>query len=207
MDFAPTIKRIQEHLGLKADGVPGRLTWEAISKALGIEDPPALTADEIISAFSAQVDPRSESNIDGLLPIVRPFARQLIAQANEELAPKTVKITSGYRTFSEQNELYEQGRSKPGKIVSNARGGYSNHNFALAFDVTLFDEEGKPIWESALYKQIGRIGRGLGLIWGGDWNTPDEPHFELRPEWAAGLGESEALAEYRERQKKGIALV
>jgi peptidoglycan L-alanyl-D-glutamate endopeptidase CwlK len=207
MDLTPTIKAVQAKLGLTTDGIAGPLTWAAISKALGVDEQPPgrpLTSDEIDTAWSVPVDPRSESNIDSLMPVVRPLARQLIHEANAVLAPKVVKVTSGYRTFSEQKELYD--KYKTGGPQA-APPGYSNHNYALAFDVTLFDENDKPIWESALYKTIGKIGRTVGLIWGGDWHSVDEPHFEFRPEWAADLSEDEALQAYRDRRNKGVAIV
>jgi peptidoglycan L-alanyl-D-glutamate endopeptidase CwlK len=44
-------------------------------------------------------------------------------------------ITSGVRTIAEQDAIYQIGRSKPGKLVTNARGGQSYHNFGCAVDV------------------------------------------------------------------------
>jgi peptidoglycan L-alanyl-D-glutamate endopeptidase CwlK len=41
------------------------------------------------------------------------------------------KIISGTRTYGEQNELFAQGRMKPGPIVTRARGGQSNHKFGV----------------------------------------------------------------------------
>ena len=115
----------------------------------------------------------------------------------------TIKVISGTRSYDQQNALYEQGRSKPGPIVTKARGGYSNHNFAIAFDIGLFDE-GKYIPESPLYKVVGSIGKSMGLEWGGDWRSiVDEPHFQLRPEWAEGVSESSMLAELRNRHDTG----
>ena len=48
--------------------------------------------------------------------------------------------------------------------MTNARGGYSNHNFGIAFDVGVF-EGSKYIGESPKYKAIGAIGMDLGLEW------------------------------------------
>lgn len=42
--------------------------------------------------------------------------------------------THGFRTYGEQMELWSQGRTKPGNIVTNAKGGQSAHNFGLAID-------------------------------------------------------------------------
>lgn len=149
-----------------------------------------------------KVDARSEGNIATLHPQVRPLARALIQKA----AQRGIKavITSGTRTYAEQNDLYEQGRSKPGKVVTNARGGQSNHNFGIAFDITLFDGA-SPVWESPKYKTVGQIGKSLGLNWGGDWaSIKDEPHFELHPEWAKDLSESAMLSKLRERHSNGV---
>jgi peptidoglycan L-alanyl-D-glutamate endopeptidase CwlK len=72
-----------------------------------------------------------------LLPQVQPYARALIGKA--AAAGITIKVISGLRTHEEQNDLYAQGRTKRGPIVTNARGGYSNHNFGIAFDAGVFE--------------------------------------------------------------------
>jgi hypothetical protein len=65
------------------------------------------------------------------------------------------------RSFAEQDALYAQGRTKPGKIVTKARGGFSNHNFGVAFDIGVFKGGSDPekaktfVPESPLYKVIG----------------------------------------------------
>lgn len=56
-----------------------------------------------------------------------------------------ILITCTYRSPSEQADLYAQGRTKPGKIVTNAQPGESAHNYGLALDfVPLIN--GKPDW-------------------------------------------------------------
>ena len=112
-------------------------------------------------------------------------------------------MISGTRTYEEQNALYEQGRTKPGRVVTNARGGYSNHNFGIAFDIGVF-EGGRYLGESPAYKAVGAIGMKLGLEWGGNWKSiQDEPHFQLRPAWARELSERDMLAELRARRALG----
>ena len=114
-----------------------------------------------------------------MLPQVQPLARALIESA--AAIGIAIKIISGTRTYDEQNALYEQGRTKSGRIVTNARGGYSNHNFGIAFDIGVF-EGGRYLDESPAYKAVGALGMKLGLEWGGNWKTiQDEPHFQLRP--------------------------
>ncbi len=147
------------------------------------------------------VDDRSERAIATLHPKVQPLARQLVLDAAAK--DIEIRITSGTRTYDEQNALYEQGRSKPGRIVTNARAGYSNHNFGLAIDVTVF-QDGKPVWESPQYKTLGNLGKALGFAWGGDWQFQDEPHFELRPEWARDKSEKDMLTELRRRHDAGL---
>jgi peptidoglycan L-alanyl-D-glutamate endopeptidase CwlK len=147
------------------------------------------------------VDDRSEKIIATLLLEVQPYARALIAKAAANGI--TIKVISGLRTYDEQNDLYAQGRTKPGHIVSNARGGYSYHNFGFAFDIGVF-EGCKYLDESPKYKAVGALGTDLGLEWGGNWKTiQDEPHFQLRPKWASELTERDMLAELRSRKDSG----
>jgi peptidoglycan LD-endopeptidase CwlK len=89
-----------------------------------------------------------------------------------------IKIISGTRTYAEQNDLFAHGRTKPGPIVTRARGGQSNHNFGVAWDIGIF-KSGEYIPDSQLYQSAGAIGKGQGLEWGGDWKSiQDEPHFQ-----------------------------
>lgn len=91
------------------------------------------------------------------------------------------RIIGGSRTYAEQNALYAQGRSKKGKIVTNARGGQSWHNFGLAYDLGIFTKTGDYLEDSPLYAKAGAIGKVQGLEWGGDWSgIVDEPHFQCK---------------------------
>lgn len=199
-NIATVIAMVQTSLHLIADGDPGEKTWEAISHRM--DDHEELT-DEDISP--EKVDARSETEIAELLPEVQPLARQLVHQA--AAAGVVIKIISAYRSYDEQNALYAQGRSKPGPIVTNANGGYSNHNFAIAFDIGVF-ENGKYMGNSPSYAKVGPIGRALGLAWGGDWKSiKDTPHYELRPTWAAGMNETKMLAGLRDRKARGVSLL
>ena len=191
MTLDATIRAVQAKVGVAVDGNPGPQTWAAIYRQI-VGEPPQIPATPTLA------DQRSEQNIATLLPPVQPLARELIAAA--AAAGIAIKIISGTRTYEEQNALYEQGRSTPGRIVTNARGGYSNHNFGIAFDIGVF-EGGRYLDESPAYKTVGALGKQLGLEWGGDWQSiQDEPHFELRPPWARDMGEGAMLAELRARR-------
>ena len=98
-------------------------------------------------------------------------------------------ITEGFRSVSEQDELYEQGRVAEGEIVTRARGGESYHNYGLAVDFALRDDEGEIIWDTAYdgngngqadWIEVADIARSLGFEWGGDWEDfPDYPHLQM----------------------------
>lgn len=93
-----------------------------------------------------------------------------------------VLIYCTYRDNAEQDELYKQGRAKPGKIVTNARGGDSWHNHRSAFDfVPLVG--GKPQWgDASLYAKCGKIGEECGLEWAGRWSgsLKENAHMQYR---------------------------
>jgi peptidoglycan L-alanyl-D-glutamate endopeptidase CwlK len=194
MSLDQIIRAVQEALGVNSDGKPGPETWQAIYNRICPDaQPPEPSADK--------VDDRSERVIATLLPEVQPYARALIAKAAANGI--NIKVISGLRTYDEQNDLYAQGRTKPGKIVTNARGGYSNHNFGIAFDIGVF-ENSRYLDDSPKYKAVGLLGTDLGLEWGGNWKTiQDEPHFQLRPQWASDLSEKDMLADLRSRKDSG----
>jgi peptidoglycan LD-endopeptidase CwlK len=133
-----------------------------------------------------EFDARSEKNLATLRPKAQPhfraLLRALIAYATSH--GLEVKIISANRTWAEQDALFAKGRTTPpiGKkfIVTNARGGQSNHNFQIAVDIGLF-KDGKYLEESVHYKKVGALGEELGLEWGGRWkDLPDTPHYQIK---------------------------
>ncbi len=193
MKIEELISAVQRTLGVDVDGKAGPETWGAIYKHIVSPTLPDTPPEPDI----APVDPRSEKVIATLLSQVKPFARALVQKA--ALNGISIKIIGGFRTYAEQDALYAQGRTSPGPIVTNAKGGYSNHNFGIAFDVGVFERE-KYLGDSPKYKAVGVLGTELGLEWGGNWKgIVDQPHFQLRPAWASKMKESEMLAELRTR--------
>lgn len=201
MTLDQIIRDSQRAVGALDDGKPGIDTWTRIHARLvppvirrPVNVPPPLITGGI-------VDARSEESIYTLHERVRPYARALVTRA--AAAGITLKIISGLRSYDAQNALYAQGRSKPGSIVTKARGGYSNHNFGIAFDIGIFDGT-KYLAESPRYKAAAAIGIDLGLEWGGNWKgIQDEPHYQLRPSWAADMRDGVMLAELRRRKDSG----
>lgn len=194
MNIDTIIREVQTALKLTPDGKAGPVTWAAVyDKIVGKKAP-----DEHAPSITWPVDDRSETNIATLHPKVQSYARALILRAKD--SGITIKIISGTRSYDEQAKLYAQGRTEPGKRVTNAGPGYSNHNFGLAFDIGVFSGN-RYLEESPAYKAVGALGIELGLEWGGNWRSlQDEPHFQLRPQWAASLAESDMLAELRRRK-------
>ncbi|WP_051424674.1 M15 family metallopeptidase [Paenibacillus graminis] len=99
-------------------------------------------------------------------------------------------ITQGLRTIAKQDALYAQGRTKPGPIVTNARGGHSYHNYGLAIDFALLQPDGRNVsWDMnrdgngdrvADWKGVVQQAKALGFEWGGDWTSiKDYPHFQM----------------------------
>jgi len=144
------------------------------------------------------VKAKSAPRLEGLHPVVWQAALRLIERSYAAGIP--ILITQGLRTIEEQNELYAQGRTKPGQIVTNARGGYSYHNFGVAVDFCLLLPDGRNVsWDmtrdgngngKADWMEVVEIAKSIGFDWGGDWKSfKDYPHFEM----TFGL----SLADYR----------
>ena len=93
-------------------------------------------------------------------------------------------ITECYRSPERQDELFEQGRSKPGPVVTYKRGGESNHNKVPtpALDVAFLLVDGSVSWSGLLLSKFARLMKAADarVHWGGDWtNFKDRPHFEV----------------------------
>lgn len=152
---------------------------------------------EKIKVAEGAVDPRSEKNISTMIPKTQVMARRALkAVAGFKY---NCKIISGTRTYAEQNALYAIGRSVKGKKVTNARGGQSNHNFCIAWDVGLFSKAtgnyltGATAAEAKAYRDMAAIVKSKvpGLEWGGDWKSfKDQPHYQV----ATGMSLSQVRA-------------
>lgn len=212
-DVIAAAQRCLAKLGIyhgPANGIADAPTWAAVMNALDI---PALPADAELpphppteQPFEGQVDARSEAMIATLHPHARPKFLAALLAANKAVATQGLHwvITSGTRTYAQQHALWLQGRGLPGPVVTNADSGWSNHNFAIAADTTLFSG-GEPVWDSPLYRRVwGPCVRAALLAWGGDWSgLVDEPHAEDRPEWAEGMSEGAMLARLRALTAQG----
>jgi peptidoglycan LD-endopeptidase CwlK len=197
MRIEEMIAAVQQAVGVSVDGRAGTETWGAIYAALVKKkidgQPPAQAL--------AAVDDRSERTIATLLPQVQPMARALVAESCRRQYPHQNHQRLAH--LCRAGRAVRTGRTKPGKVVTNARGGYSNHNFGIAFDIGVF-EGSRYLPDDPKYKAVGALGIDLGLEWGGNWKGfTDQPHYQLRPLWAVGMRERDTLAELRKRKAEG----
>lgn len=110
---------------------------------------------------------KNSRDLADLLPVVAAKASAFIAACRAQGID--VLITSTLRDAESQNALYAQGRTTPGHIVTNAKGGQSFHNYACAFDFVPI-VNGKAQWDdSKTFDQCGAIAESVGLEWAGRW--------------------------------------
>lgn len=118
-------------------------------------------------------------SLDDLLPPVRQRVDRFLANAKAQGID--LLVTSTYRDNASQEALYAQGRTAPGRIVTNARAGQSFHNHRCAVDVVPI-RNGKPVWDAkdAIWQTVGRLGKEAGLEWAGDWKgrLREMAHFQ-----------------------------
>lgn len=134
-----------------------------------------------------KVSQRNEKSIARLHPQVRGLIRRFINDVYIKHQVQLV-IVQDYRTYAQQDALYAKGRTTSGSIVTNAKGGQSNHNFALAVDVFPLWSDGKLHMDAKsdkknieILRKISSVGKSIGLEWGGDWKSiVDNPHFQLK---------------------------
>lgn len=136
-----------------------------------------------------KVKVKDQRDVNNLHPKVAEMAKTFIAKANQLLNPRgyQVKVISTLRTMDEQRKIYAQGRTTPGKIVSNAVPGRSCHNWGVAFDTGIFQDKiylaggdrAQQAKADELHREIAVLGKQIGLFWGGDFTKPkDLPHFQ-----------------------------
>ena len=117
-------------------------------------------------------------------------------------SPFDFRITDGARTAEEQFALYQIGRSKPGRIVTNCDGKRAKSNHQIKSDgyghaVDIFpcgvieNGEYRKFTSAEGYdeKKLKLIAdhilavaksKNVNIEWGGNWKMNDTPHFELK---------------------------
>jgi len=118
--------------------------------------------------------------LDSLEADFQPLVADLITKVNKATG-RDWRISDGRRTMVQQRDIYAQGRTKPGKVVSNAKPGQSAHNFGYAVDLWPLDGNGNFDWnaDQKLFKVMADIAVSMGLTAGYYFKSFfDMPHVE-----------------------------
>jgi len=91
-----------------------------------------------------------------------------------------VLITETYRSQERQNYLYSLGRTREGSKVTWTKN--SRHTSRRAWDICK-NVKGGEYSDSGFFKACGAVAAMFGITWGGEWKTPDTPHFEVSEDW------------------------
>ncbi len=179
---------------LKSSGFdPGQIDGDWGRNTDNAEDKFITKSQEIADAFG-RFHQRSEKNVLTLNPTAQEAARKFLKLLQDEGI--NARIISGTRTYAEQDMLFAKGRTVSGQKVTNAKGGESNHNFGIAWDIGIFTSDGDYLPDSPLYDKAAEVGLFPGLEWGGNWRSfVDKPHYQL----LTGL----SISELRERFEEG----
>lgn len=144
-----------------------------------------------ICKLQIPMDKISLDRIDFAHPAVRAELREILEECDRRLTGRMkVRFAWILRNNVEQRLLYEQGRTRPGKVVTWAKPGQSWHNYGLAVDICLIDSVGKMAsWDTktdfdadrkADWLEVVEVFKSRGWEWGGDWPEAkrDKPHFQ-----------------------------
>jgi peptidoglycan LD-endopeptidase CwlK len=129
------------------------------------------------------MDSVSENRLSQVHPALAAKIRSVAATM--EANGVELRVVQALRTKAEQDALYAQGRTTPGKIVTDARGGYSMHNYGLAVDMVPGVKgvtPWTPNWKEADPDFVTMINlcEAQGLIAGARWvHLPDFDHFQM----------------------------
>lgn len=142
-------------------------------------------------------DPSNGGKIILLHPKFRSDFQSFIEHAEDELNI-SISLVQGFRTFAQQQALYEQGRSKPGPIVTWSPAGTSYHNYGLAGDVCPYKPGKQGLDWNYDFSKIAAIGKQYNITWGGDFpvGKKDADHFENK----YGLNWRELYHRYNNKQ-------
>lgn len=143
--------------------------------------------DEVV--VTPNLDAVSVTRLKTIHPKLRDELMRIYIDISNALTGRAIcRLTQVLRTIKEQNDLYAQGRTKAGKIVTNAKGGSSYHNYGLAVDFCLIVDGKDVSWDMvkdydgdkvADWMEVVGIFKKHGWEWGGDWKSfKDYPHFQ-----------------------------
>lgn len=132
---------------------------------------------------------RNQATLNGVHPALR--YKLLHLSDLLRLIGEDVLFYEGNRSIAEQNADWQVGRDENGNVigptVTDAKGGYSFHNFGLAVDFAPVGPLGVALskrnmleWAAkGRYDAIGSLAETIGLEWGGRWKKKDGPHLQF----------------------------
>jgi peptidoglycan L-alanyl-D-glutamate endopeptidase CwlK len=133
-------------------------------------------------------DKRTLERIKLMHPKLIVEVEEIYDEICEELTGRAFcRFSSTLRTFAEQDAIFAEGRTKPGSIKTNARAGFSMHNYGLALDIVLIKDGKQAVWDvksdfdgdgKADWMEVVEIFKQYGWEWGGNWRFYDAPHFQ-----------------------------
>jgi len=141
-------------------------------------------------------DPSNLPRINLLHPKVANLFRQFIDKSEEQLNI-TIYVVSTLRTFEEQQQEYNKGRTAPGPIVTWSPPGSSYHNYGLAADICPFKSGAHGLDWNYDFSKLATIAAEFGITWGGNFpvGKKDPDHFENK----MGYNWRDLLHKYNEK--------
>lgn len=120
------------------------------------------------------LDPKKVNND---LMLLSPYFRLRLENALRDVqeAGYDLFVFEGWRAPARQNYLYEQGRNREGKKITNAKAWESWHNFGVASDL-VYKIKNRWDW-SGDFDKPSIIMKGHGFEWLG--HIGDKPHYQI----------------------------
>lgn len=138
-----------------------------------------------------RLGPQSRARLVGVHPdLVKVVTRAI------EITTQDFMVLEGVRTPARQAELYAQGRTKPGNIVTwTMKSNHFKHadGFGHAVDLVPYPVDWKTLskFDAVSHAMFAAsMELGIPIRWGADWDRDgrphergesDSPHFELAP--------------------------
>lgn len=141
--------------------------------------------DEVVELDAGESFSQYAHRLNGVEPKLASAITRLACAMHMLGTP--IWVVEGVRSLERQRSLYEQGRTKPGGIVTNVTGTnvelathcIQKDGFGHAVDVAF---AGPQPWDGGHpWAVMGAMGKLLKLKWGGDWKVKlgDYGHFEI----------------------------
>ena len=116
-----------------------------------------------------QADPRFNSTVPiSDLSLLEPITKAAVQAIVSEAAENGIELMvfETYRSQQLQSIYFSRGVTKLQNV--------GVHHYGLAADIVKV-VNGEPSWDGD-FSFLGPLAQKYGLIWGGDWGEPDQPH-------------------------------